>query len=158
MKIKIAEYRVTGGSKIKLKDFATEAKALFKTKEQYHQMLFERSAKLSELQALLYASGTYSLLAIFQAMDAAGKDGMIKHVMSGVNPQGCDVFSFKAPSATERSHDFLWRTNKCLPERGKIGIFNRSYYEEVLIARVHPEILAAQKRGPAPALCGSRAL
>jgi len=145
MKIKIAEYRVTGSSKIKLKDFATEAKPIFKTKDQYQQMLFERSSKLSALQALMYASGTYSVLAIFQAMDAAGKDGMIKHVMSGVNPQGCDVFSFKAPSTTERAHDFLWRTNKCLPERGKIGIFNRSYYEEVLIARVHPEILAAQK-------------
>jgi polyphosphate kinase 2 (PPK2 family) len=99
---------------------------------------------LSARQSLLYASNRYSVLLIFQAMDAAGKDGVIKHVMSGVNPQGCEVFSFKQPSAEELKHDFLWRTTRRLPERGRIGIFNRSYYEEVLIVRVHPEILQAQ--------------
>ena len=100
--------------------------------------------ELSSLQQLHYASNRYAVLLIFQAMDAAGKDGAIKHVMSGVNPQGCQVFSFKHPSATELEHDFLWRTSQCLPERGRIGIFNRSYYEEVLIVRVHPEILRSQ--------------
>src|SRR5207244_3161613 len=99
----------------------------------------------SELQALLYAQNKWALLLIFQAMDAAGKDGTIKHVMSGVNPQGCQVFSFKVPSAEDLDHDFLWRSLKCLPERGRIGIFNRSYYEEVLVVRVHPELLANQK-------------
>jgi PPK2 family polyphosphate:nucleotide phosphotransferase len=144
MKIKCADYRVAEGSKVKLKDWPTTVKPAYSSKEEYHKLLLEGSAKLSELQALLNASASYGLLAIFQAMDAGGKDGMIKHVMSGVNPQGCDVYSFKAPSSTDLSHDFLWRTNKCLPERGKIVIFNRSYYEEVLIARVHPEILQAQ--------------
>jgi PPK2 family polyphosphate:nucleotide phosphotransferase len=110
----------------------------------YREILGEHTEKLSERQNLLYASNSYALLLIFQAMDAAGKDGAIKHVMSGVNPQGCQVFSFKHPSATELAHDFLWRTTVCLPERGRIGIFNRSYYEEVLIARVHPEILQAE--------------
>jgi PPK2 family polyphosphate:nucleotide phosphotransferase len=105
-------------------------------------------ARLSELQAKLYAQGQWALLLIFQAMDAAGKDGTIKHVMSGVNPQGCEVFSFKAPSAEELAHDFLWRTNCRLPQRGRIGIFNRSYYEEVLVVRVHPELLAHQKLPP----------
>jgi PPK2 family polyphosphate:nucleotide phosphotransferase len=100
---------------------------------------------LSELQDKLYAQDRWALLLIFQAMDAAGKDGAIKHVMSGVNPQGCQVFSFKAPSAEELDHDFLWRTSKCLPNRGDIGIFNRSYYEEVLVVRVHPELLQAEK-------------
>ena len=100
--------------------------------------------ELSSLQRLHYASNRYALLLIFQAMDAAGKDGAIRHVMSGVNPQGCQVFSFKHPSATELEHDFLWRTTRSLPERGRIGIFNRSYYEEVLIVRVHPEILRSQ--------------
>ena len=108
---------------------------------------------LAELQDRLYADDTWSLLLIFQAMDAAGKDGAIKHVMSGVNPQGCQVFSFKHPSAEELDHDFLWRTTRCLPERGKIGIFNRSYYEEVLIVRVHPEILRAENL-PAEVLKG----
>ena len=144
MKIKSAEYRVAAGSKVKLKDLPTGVKPLYRSKDEYHQLLFDRSNQLSQLQSLLYASGGYSLLLIFQAMDAAGKDGMIKHVMSGVNPQGCQVYSFKAPSSTDLAHDFLWRTSRCLPERGKIGIFNRSYYEEVLIARVHPEILLAQ--------------
>src|SRR6476620_1499981 len=105
-------------------------------------------ARLAKQQALLYAQDTYSVLLIFQAMDAAGKDGAIKHVLSGINPQGCQVFSFKAPSAEERDHDYLWRSVKALPERGRIGIHNRSYYEEVLVARVHPEILRAQQLPP----------
>ncbi|MBS1988867.1 MAG: polyphosphate kinase 2 family protein [Cyanobacteria bacterium SZAS LIN-3] len=147
-KIKWTDFRVAAGTKVKLKDIPTRIEAPFKTKEEYHQMLLVSSNKLSVLQQMLYASGGYSLLAIFQAMDAAGKDGMIKHVMSGVNPQGCDVFSFKAPSSTDLAHDFLWRTSKCLPQRGMIGIFNRSYYEEVLIARVHPQILAKQNIPP----------
>ncbi len=117
----------------------------YKSKEQYEELLEEHKAELSDLQGLLYANSRYAVLLLFQAMDAAGKDGAIKHVMSGVNPQGCQVFSFKHPSAEELEHDFLWRTTRCLPERGRIGIFNRSYYEEVLIARVHPEILRSEK-------------
>ena len=111
------------------------------SKQHYKELLEGHVEQLSEQQQLLYSSNTNAVLFIFQAMDAAGKDGVIKHVMSGVNPQGCQVFSFKHPSATELQHDFLWRTTRDLPERGRIGIFNRSYYEEVLIARVHPEIL-----------------
>jgi PPK2 family polyphosphate:nucleotide phosphotransferase len=111
-------------------------------------MLANQKDALSEQQTRLYADDRYSLLVIFQSLDAAGKDGAIKHVMSGVNPQGCQVFSFKHPSAEELDHDFLWRTTRSLPERGRIGIFNRSYYEEVLIVRVHPEILAAQRLPP----------
>ena len=103
---------------------------------------------LAQLQDKLYAQDKWALLLIFQAMDAAGKDGAIKHVMSGVNPQGCQVFSFKAPSAEELDHDYLWRCMKCLPNRGHIGIFNRSYYEETLVVRVHPELLAKQKIPP----------
>jgi PPK2 family polyphosphate:nucleotide phosphotransferase len=118
---------------------------VYKSKKKYHKILEEHVEELSSLQRLHYASDRYALLLIFQAMDAAGKDGAIRHVMSGVNPQGCQVFSFKHPSATELDHDFLWRTSKDLPERGRIGIFNRSYYEEVLIVRVHPEILRSQK-------------
>ena len=114
------------------------------SKEQYHRLLGEHVAQLSEQQQLLFASNRYAVLLIFQAMDAAGKDGAIKHVMSGVNPQGCQVYSFKHPSPAELQHDFLWRTTRDLPERGRIGIFNRSYYEEVLIARVHPEILRSE--------------
>jgi PPK2 family polyphosphate:nucleotide phosphotransferase len=114
---------------------------VYKSKEQYEKLLEEHVSQLSSQQQLLYASNHYALLLIFQAMDAAGKDGAISHVMSGVNPQGCQVFSFKHPSPAELQHDFLWRTTRDLPERGRIGIFNRSYYEEVLIARVHPEIL-----------------
>jgi PPK2 family polyphosphate:nucleotide phosphotransferase len=110
----------------------------------YHKLLGEHIVQLSSLQQLLYASNRYAVLLIFQAMDAAGKDGVIKHVMSGVNPQGCQVYSFKHPSPAELQHDFLWRTTRDLPERGRIGIFNRSYYEEVLIARVHPEILRSE--------------
>jgi PPK2 family polyphosphate:nucleotide phosphotransferase len=114
---------------------------VYKSREHYQQLLSEHVARLSSLQQLLYAFNRYAVLLIFQAMDAAGKGGVIKHVMSGVNPQGCQVYSFKHPSPIELQHDFLWRTTRDLPERGRIGIFNRSYYEEVLIARVHPEIL-----------------
>jgi PPK2 family polyphosphate:nucleotide phosphotransferase len=117
---------------------------VYKSKEHYQKLLGEHVAQLSSQQELLYASNRYAVLLIFQAMDAAGKDGAIKHVMSGVNPQGCQVFSFRHPSAEELEHDFLWRTTRDLPERGRIGIFNRSYYEEVLIVRVHPEILRSE--------------
>jgi len=122
----------------------TEVKHYFKSKSQYEELLHEHTQKLSSRQNMLYAHNQYAVLLIFQAMDAACKDGAIKHVMSGVNPQGCQVFSFKHPSAEELEHDFLWRTTRCLPERGRIGIFNRSYYEEVLIVRVHPEILRGE--------------
>lgn len=138
------KYRVKHGDKIKLKNWATKAKPLYSSKQHYQELLQQQVKDLSELQNVLYADNRYALLLIFQAMDAAGKDGVIKHVMSGVNPQGCQVYSFKHPSAEELDHDFLWRTTRCLPERGRIGIFNRSYYEEVLIVRVHPELLEAQ--------------
>ena len=144
MKINSKDFRVQAGDKVKLKKWPTLVKPVYQSKEQYQELLGEQVAELSELQQLQYASNRYSVLLIFQAMDAAGKDGAIKHVMSGVNPQGCQVFSFKHPSATELEHDFLWRTTPSLPERGRIGIFNRSYYEEVLIVRVHPEILRSQ--------------
>ena len=117
---------------------------VYQSKKNYQKTAGEHVAELSSLQQLLYASNRYAVLLIFQAMDAAGKDSAIKHVMSGVNPQGCQVFSFKHPSAAELHHDFLWRTTRDLPERGQIGIFNRSYYEEVLIVRVHPEILRSE--------------
>jgi PPK2 family polyphosphate:nucleotide phosphotransferase len=123
---------------------------VYKSKEHYQKLLGEHVAQLSSQQELLYASNRYAVLLIFQAMDAAGKDGAIKHVMSGVNPQGCQVFSFKHPSPAELQHDFLWRTIRDLPERGRIGIFNRSYYEEVLIVRVHPEILRSEGIPDAP--------
>ena len=129
------------GGEVNLKKWPTKVDPVYKSKEQYKKLLEEHVAQLSSQQQLLYASNRYALLLIFQAMDAAGKDGAISHVMSGVNPQGCQVFSFKHPSPTELQHDFLWRTTRDLPERGRIGIFNRSYYEEVLIVRVHPEIL-----------------
>jgi PPK2 family polyphosphate:nucleotide phosphotransferase len=145
MKIKPDDFRVPPGKKVDLKKWPTDIKPVYASKKAYHKLLKEQVDDLSDLQQLLYASNRYSVLLIFQAMDAAGKDGAIGHVMSGVNPQGCQVFSFKHPSATELSHDFLWRTTAALPERGRIGIFNRSYYEEVLIARVHPEILAAER-------------
>jgi PPK2 family polyphosphate:nucleotide phosphotransferase len=144
MKIKINEFQVPEGEKVNLKKWPTVVKPVYESKAQYQELLEAQVGELSELQQLLYAHDRYSVLLIFQAMDAAGKDGAIKHVMSGVNPQGCQVFSFKHPSATELEHDFLWRTSQCLPERGRIGIFNRSYYEEVLIVRVHPEILRGQ--------------
>jgi len=145
MSIDVDDFRVREGKKLKLKDCPTVVKPFYQTKPQYQKLLDEHTDKLSKLQALLYANNRYSLLLIFQAMDAAGKDGAIKHVMSGINPQGCEVFSFKHPSAEELDHDFLWRTTCHLPERGRIGIFNRSYYEEVLIVRVHPEILQAEE-------------
>ena len=144
MKININDFRVQEGEKVNLKKWPTLVEPVYKSKKNYHKQLEEQVEELSSLQRLHYASNRYAVLLIFQAMDAAGKDGAIRHVMSGVNPQGCQVFSFKHPSATELDHDFLWRTTQCLPERGRIGIFNRSYYEEVLIARVHPEILRSQ--------------
>ena len=144
MQIKSKHFRVQEGDKVKLKKWPTRVTPVYQSKEQYQELLEAQVGELSALQQLLYASDRYAVLLIFQAMDAAGKDGAIKHVMSGVNPQGCQVFSFKHPSATELDHDFLWRTTQSLPERGRIGIFNRSYYEEVLIVRVHPEILRSQ--------------
>ena len=144
MKIKSCDYRVREGKKVKLDKWPTRVKAACKSKKKYKKLLKKQVSELSVLQRLHYASGHFSVLLIFQAMDAAGKDGAIRHVMSGINPQGCQVFSFKHPSAAELEHDFMWRTSQCLPERGRIGIFNRSYYEEVLIVRVHPEILRSQ--------------
>jgi PPK2 family polyphosphate:nucleotide phosphotransferase len=144
MKIKSKDFQVKQGATVSLKKWPTRVKPVYQSKAQYQALLDKQVGELSELQQLQYADNHYSVLLIFQAMDAAGKDGAIKHVMSGVNPQGCQVFSFKHPSATELDHDFLWRTSQCLPERGRIGIFNRSYYEEVLIVRVHPEILKSQ--------------
>jgi len=141
MKIHSKDFRVRQGDEVDLKKWPTKVDPVYKSKKQYKKLLEEHVARLSSLQQLFYASNRHALLLIFQAMDAAGKDGSIRHVMSGVNPQGCEVFSFKHPSATELLHDFLWRTTRDLPERGRIGIFNRSYYEEVLIVRVHPEIL-----------------
>ena len=145
MKIDIKKFRVREGESVKLKKWQTKTKPFYKSKKNYKTILETHIEELSARQSLLYADNRYSLLLIFQAMDAAGKDGAIKHVMSGLNPQGCEVFSFKHPSAQDLEHDFLWRTTLCLPERGRIGIFNRSYYEEVLIVRVHPEILHAQE-------------
>jgi PPK2 family polyphosphate:nucleotide phosphotransferase len=144
MKVDIGQFRVPEDKRVRLKAWPTRVAPFCESKEQYAEALAENTAAISERQSLFWADGRYSLLLIFQAMDAAGKDGVIRHVMSGVNPQGCEVFSFKRPSAQELAHDFLWRTTCRLPERGHIGIFNRSYYEEVLIARVHPEILAGQ--------------
>jgi len=144
MKISTKEFRVREGDKVNLKQWPTKVKPFYKSDEHYKELLAAHIKELSERQGLLYAHNRYALLLIFQAMDAAGKDGAIKHVMSGVNPQGCQVFSFKHPSAEELAHDFLWRTTRHLPERGHIGIFNRSYYEEVLILRVHPEILQGE--------------
>jgi PPK2 family polyphosphate:nucleotide phosphotransferase len=144
MNMDLDRYRVQEGEKVKLEKWPTKVNPWYKSKKDYEKHLSDHVSQLRDLQSKLYAYNRYALLLIFQAMDAAGKDGAIKHVMSGINPQGCQVFSFKQPSAEELDHDFLWRTNKCLPERGCIGIFNRSYYEEVLIVRVHPEILHGQ--------------
>jgi PPK2 family polyphosphate:nucleotide phosphotransferase len=143
-------YRITKGRGFRLRDVdpADTAHLESEDEERAREVLKEGIEALAELQDMLYAQDRWSLLLIFQAMDAAGKDGTIKHVMSGVNPQGVQVFSFKAPSAEDLDHDFMWRCQRCLPERGRIGIFNRSYYEEVLVARVHPEILAGQKLAP----------
>lgn len=145
MKIDIQRFRVPQAAGVDLARWPTRVDPVHKSKKHYKQLLEKHVDQLAERQRIFYAHDRYSLLLIFQAMDAAGKDGAIKHVMSGVNPQGCQVFSFKHPSVEELDHDFLWRTTRCLPERGRIGVFNRSYYEEVLIVRVHPEILRAQK-------------
>jgi PPK2 family polyphosphate:nucleotide phosphotransferase len=144
MKIESRAYRVSEGASVKLHKWATLAQPVYKSKRQYRKILESHVEQLSALQEAHYAANRYALLLIFQAMDAAGKDGAIRHVMSGINPQGCQVFSFKEPSAAEMEHDFLWRTTRVLPPRGYIGIFNRSYYEEVLIVRVHPKILRTE--------------
>jgi len=141
-------FRIDSGKQFRLKDFDPADTGHWKSKEHAADALQQAIARMAELQDKLYAQDRWAVLLIFQAMDAAGKDGLIKHVMSGVNPQGCQVYSFKAPSDLELQHDFLWRTTRCLPERGHIGIFNRSYYEEVLVVRVHPEILKSQKTPP----------
>jgi PPK2 family polyphosphate:nucleotide phosphotransferase len=148
MKIDSNDFRVREDKNVNLKKWPTEVKPYYDSKKHFKEILRERVGKLSDLQSILYAADSYAVLLIFQAMDAAGKDSAIKHVMSGVNPQGCQVYSFKHPSLQELDHDFLWRTNQCLPERGRIGIFNRSYYEEVLVVRVHPEFLARQRVPP----------
>jgi PPK2 family polyphosphate:nucleotide phosphotransferase len=135
------DFRVPHGKKVSLKEWPTVVKPVYSTKEAYRTILEEHVTKTSSLQQLLYACSRYALLLIFQGMDSAGKDGAIRHALSGINPEGCQVYSFKQPSAEELKHDFLWRTNRRLPERGMIGIFNRSYYEEVLVVRVHPEML-----------------
>lgn len=144
MKIELKRFRAAARQKIRLPKWATDIKPLYKSEKHYKELLAADVAELSTLQRLLYASNSYSVLLIFQAMDAAGKDGAISHVLTGVNPQGCEVYSFKHPSAQELEHDFLWRTTCCLPARGRIGVFNRSYYEEVLIVRVHPAILRSE--------------
>ena len=145
MKIEPVDFLVKEGATVALDNWPTKVAPMYKSKAQYQKLLSDYVARLSAQQQLLYASNQSAILLIFQAMDAAGKDGVIRHVMSGINPQGCQVFSYKHPSPAELQHDFLWRTTRDLPERGKIGIFNRSYYEEVLIVRVHPEILLSQK-------------
>jgi PPK2 family polyphosphate:nucleotide phosphotransferase len=144
MKIHSEDFRVKEGDEVDLEKWPTHVHRVYGSKKDYEKRLQEHVAQLSALRQLHYASNRHALLLIFQAMDAAGKDGAIRHVMSGVNPQGCQVFSFKHPSATEMEHDFLWRSTHDLPERGRIGIFNRSYYEEVLIIRVHPELLSGE--------------
>jgi PPK2 family polyphosphate:nucleotide phosphotransferase len=144
MKIAAKHFRVRPGSPVDLGHWPTAVGAAYRSDEDYAEILASRVKHLAEQQELLYANDRFAILLIFQAMDAAGKDGAIEHVMSGVNPQGCQVFSYKHPSANELKHDFLWRTTRDLPERGKIGIFNRSYYEEVLIVRVHPKILQSE--------------
>jgi len=142
MAIDISDYRVREGEKVDLRKRPTRVKDVYDSKKEYQAMLSEHVARLSERQSVLYASNAFALLLVLQGMDSAGKDGAIRHVMSGVNPQGCDVHPFKQPSAEELEHDFLWRCSARLPERGRIGIFNRSYYEDVLVVRVHPEYLA----------------
>ncbi len=138
-------FRITDGKGFRLKDIDPRDTRGLKSKEQAEAIMQQGVEMLADMQEKLYAQDQWGVLLNFQAMDAAGKDGAIKHVMSGINPQGCQVFSFKAPSSEDLDHDFLWRTTRCLPERGRIGIFNRSYYEEVLVVRVHPELLAKQK-------------
>ena len=144
----VAPYRVDDGEKLRVKDFDPADTGPLHSKAEAKELLEQGMASMAELQDKLYAQDRWGVLLIFQAMDAAGKDGVIKHVMSGVNPQGCQVYSFKVPSAEELDHDFLWRTTTRLPERGRIGIFNRSYYEEVLVVRVHPEVLKQERIPP----------
>lgn len=148
MKIHCQPFRVPEGHKVDLKKWPTHVKPFYDSKHDYKELLEEHQKELRKRQNLLYAHNRFSVLLIFQAMDAAGKDGAIEHVMSGVNPQGCQVFSFKHPGPEELQHDFLWRSWRCLPERGRIGIFNRSHYEEVLAVRVHPDLLRRQKLPP----------
>lgn len=154
MKIQSDDFRVHPGKEFKLSDRPTVIKPFCKSKKHYRKTLESHVAELSSLQQLHYASNRYALLLIFQGIDGAGKDGAIRHVMSGVNPEGCEVYSFKQPSAEELEHDFLWRATCRLPERGRIGIFNRSYYEEVLVVRVHPEIL--RNEGLSEELCDEK--
>ena len=144
MKINSKHFQVRPGKTIELNEWPTRTKPVCKSKKRYQKLLENHIAELSALQNLHFASNRYALLLIFQGMDSAGKDGAIRHVMSGVNPQGCEVFSFKQPSAEELEHDFLWRAIRRLPERGQVGIFNRSYYEEVLVVRVHPDLPRSQ--------------
>jgi len=144
MNINSEHFRVRHGERLNLNELPTAVKPFYDSKKDYQKILAEHIENLSSRQQLHYASNRYALLLIFQGMDSAGKDGAIRHVMSGVNPEGCEVTSFKQPSADELEHDFLWRSSRRLPARGRIGIFNRSYYEEVLVVRVHPEILRAQ--------------
>ena len=151
-RVESRDFVVRPGKTVDLERWPTHVKKVYKSKKAYRKHLEAQVDELSALQRVHYASDRYAVLLIFQGMDSAGKDGAIRHVMSGVNPQGCQVFSFTQPSAVERDHDFLWRTTRSLPERGRIGIFNRSYYEEVLIVRVHPELLRAQ-RLPEEFLC-----
>jgi PPK2 family polyphosphate:nucleotide phosphotransferase len=138
-------YRVENGDKFRLKDFDPADTGKIYSKAQAKKLLEQGIASMAELQDKLYAQDRYALLLVFQGMDAAGKDGLVKHVMSGVNPQGCEVYSFKQPSSEELNHDFLWRAMQRLPQRGHIGIFNRSYYEEVLVVRVHPEVFKNER-------------
>ena len=149
----LQDYRVAQGKKLDLAKRATDVAPLYESKDAYRDLLAQFREEIGDLQRVLYAHNRYALLVIFQGMDGSGKDGAIRHVMSGVNPQGCQVYSFKRPSDAELDHDFLWRTTLRLPERGRIGIFNRSYYEEVLVARVFPGVLAAQRL---PEECVSR--
>ncbi len=156
IKISSTDFRVPPDKKVNLSKWPTMVEPYAKSKKQYKELLEQHIEKLSSLQQLHYASHRYALLLIFQGMDGAGKDGAIRHVMSGVNPEGCEVFSFKQPSAEELDHDFLWRTTCRLPERGRIGIFNRSYYEDVLVVRVHPELLRSQ--GLPDELCDEKSI
>jgi PPK2 family polyphosphate:nucleotide phosphotransferase len=144
MKIITKDFLAEEGKTVKLQKWPTDIKPIYSSKDDFHESQKVQIEEMSKLQNLLYAHNQYSILLIFQAMDAAGKDGAIKNVMSGINPQGCQVYSFKQPSAEELDHDFFWRTTNCLPERGRIGIFNRSYYEEVLVVKVHPIYLKFQ--------------
>jgi PPK2 family polyphosphate:nucleotide phosphotransferase len=150
VKLESKPFRVREGDEVRLRKWSTKVDPNYKSKDQYKSLLEEHVAKLSKMQLLQYADNRHAVLLVVQGMDAAGKDGVIRHVMSGVNPQGCRVYSFKQPTDTELAHDFLWRTTKDLPERGRIAIFNRSYYEEVLVVRVHPEILEREAIPDAP--------